>query len=384
MRTKYDFELLDKYCKENGVTLVEDYGNNYLDGNVNIKCRCVYKNCESDFEKKFSNLIKTGSYCKVCIKIVANERRKQFCLKKYGYENITKTDCYKEKVVSKKFNYDLLQEFCKNNNICLSENYENEKLHAHCLIKGKCSNVDCNNFFYKKFYSLINKNSLCKNCIIHNAKEVRKKTNLKTIGVENYFQNTEVKNKIKSTNFKKYGVEHISQHTEVKNKIKTSCLHKYGFSHPSYNKNFQNKIIETNIKKYGVEHLMKNPEYLENMLKKTHKFKDYIMPSGNIVKYQGYENFALDELIINDKMNETDIVTGTKNVPTIFYNDNYDIKRIHFVDIFIPLQNRCIEVKSTWTFAKSNVLNKQKAAKELGYKYEIWVYDKKGKKTCYH
>ena len=57
MRTKYDFELLDKYCKENGVTLVEDYGNNYLDGNVNIKCRCVYKNCESDFEKKFSNLI---------------------------------------------------------------------------------------------------------------------------------------------------------------------------------------------------------------------------------------------------------------------------------------------------------------------------------------
>jgi hypothetical protein len=27
---------------------------------------------------------------------------------------------------------------------------------------------------------------------------------------------------------------------------------------------------------------------------------------------------------------------------------------------------------------------KQKAAKELGYKYEIWVYDKKGNKTCYH
>jgi hypothetical protein len=26
---------------------------------------------------------------------------------------------------------------------------------------------------------------------------------------------------------------------------------------------------------------------------------------------------------------------------------------------------------------------KQKAAKALGYKYEIWVYDKKGNKTCY-
>ena len=26
---------------------------------------------------------------------------------------------------------------------------------------------------------------------------------------------------------------------------------------------------------------------------------------------------------------------------------------------------------------------KQKAAKELGYKYEIWVYDRKRNKTCY-
>jgi hypothetical protein len=47
---------------------------------------------------------------------------------------------------------------------------------------------------------------------------------------------------------------------------------------------------------------MKNPEYLENMLKKSHKFKDYILPSGNVIKYQGYENFALDELIKMKKL----------------------------------------------------------------------------------
>ena len=47
------------------------------------------------------------------------------------------------------------------------------------------------------------------------------------------------------------------------------------------------------------------------------------------------------------------MVTGCKNVPTIWYIDiDIDIdgkKRRHFVDIFIPNQNRCIEVKSTWT-----------------------------------
>jgi hypothetical protein len=44
----------------------------------------------------------------------------------------------------------------------------------------------------------------------------------------------------------------------------------------------------------------------------------------------------------------------------------------------------CIEVKSSWTLQKTNVFLKQNAGKELGYNYEIWVYDCKGNKLeCY-
>ena len=54
----------------------------------------------------------------------------------------------------------------------------------------------------------------------------------------------------------------------------------------------------------------------------------------------------------------------------------------HYVDIFIPNLNKCIEVKSTWTIEKKKdiIFIKQQAAKELGYPYrdEIWVYDRKG------
>ena len=58
-------------------------------------------------------------------------------------------------------------------------------------------------------------------------------------------------------------------------------------------------------------------------------------------------------------------------------------KHRHYVDIFIPSQKRCIEVKSTLTAKKNehNIFLKQNAAKELGYKYEIWVYDKNGNKV---
>jgi hypothetical protein len=383
-RKRYDFERLDKYCTENDVTLLDDYNKIILTKDSLIKGNCVYDNCESPFEKKFCELENTGAYCKICIKKVANKRRKDSCIKKYGFEFSSQCKEVKEKfTISPKYNYKLLEEYCNKNNITLTNHYENENLNAHYLIQGQCSNDNCSNMFKKRFYKLIQKIALCNSCVFKKAKEVRKNTNLAAVGCENYFQNEEIKNKIKKNNLQKYGVEHISQNQEIKQKIKDTCLKKYGVEHPSYDKNVQNKITQTNLNKYGVEHLMKDPNYLENMLKKSHKFKEYIFPSGRIDKIQGYEHFALNELIINEKINESDIITGCKNVPEIWYHDEHTIKRRHFVDIFIPSQNRCIEVKSEWTFTKPNILIKQKAAKNLGYNYEIWVYDKKGNKTCY-
>jgi len=125
---------------------------------------------------------------------------------------------------------------------------------------------------------------------------------------------------------------------------------------------------------------MQNPKFAEEYFKQCFKLKEYIFPSGRIDKIQGYENYALDELIINEKIDESDIISGCKNVPTIWYNDENGKKHRHYVDIFIPSQNRCIEVKSTWTIQKKKdcIFLKQTYAKELGYKYEIWVYDSKG------
>jgi hypothetical protein len=118
----------------------------------------------------------------------------------------------------------------------------------------------------------------------------------------------------------------------------------------------------------------------------AYKLKEYILPSGNIIKCQGYEHFALDELFQNYNINENDIITGCKNVPTIWYNDESGKKHRHYVDIFILSQNKCIEVKSTWTAEKKKdcIFLKQEAAKKMGYTYEIWIYNADGKKIkCY-
>ena len=43
-------------------------------------------------------------------------------------------------------------------------------------------------------------------------------------------------------------------------------------------------------------------------------------------------------------------------------------------------ENLCIEVKSIWTATKKQdcIFLKQQSAKELGYRYEIWVYRENG------
>jgi hypothetical protein len=213
-----------------------------------------------------------------------------------------------------------------------------------------------------------------------------KETTFKKYGCEYGLQSEEIKEKTKATNLKKYGFEYGLQSEEVKEKRRLSNLEKYGFESPLQREDIKKKFRETNLKKYGVEYVMQNPEIMENNVKKSYYLKDYILPSGNIIKIQGYENYALDELLDKENITENDIVTGCKNVPTIWYNDLKGKKHRHFVDIYLPLQNKCIEVKSTWTFEKQKeiVLLKLNAAKELGYFYEIWVYDNTGNKVDFY
>lgn len=104
---------------------------------------------------------------------------------------------------------------------------------------------------------------------------------------------------------------------------------------------------------------------------KTHK--DYILPSGKIIRIQGYENIALDELIKVYK--EDDIITNKREMPKINYNFEDKQKR-YYPDIWIKSINKIIEIKSTWTYKRDLDKNKLKeiATKKLNFDFEFWVY----------
>lgn len=65
-------------------------------------------------------------------------------------------------------------------------------------------------------------------------------------------------------------------------------------------------------------------------------------------------------------------------MPELWYN--YESKnRRYYADIFIPKENKIIEVKSKWTFSvkKEQHYQKRKSCLDNGFNFEFWIFNDK-------
>lgn len=210
--------------------------------------------------------------------------------------------------------------------------------------------------------------------------------------------------KTKNTFVKKYGVEWGTQSEIQKNKSKKAKLEKYGNEYYSgweksaeKNRNKstdeQNKINElrrqTNLERYGVENCFLRFDIRSKAMKSNSEGKDYILPSGKIIKIRGYEDTALSILLEIYQENEilTHNISEEFLLPTFQYINVNLHKSTYYPDIYIPKENRIIEVKSTWWWDGNgqekynsrlqNNLKKRQAVLDKGYNYEVWLFENK-------
>lgn len=355
-RVRYNYAFLQDFCNENDVTLLKDYSNGIVNRDSIIEGKCKSEGCVEQFSNACRTLSRNGYYCDKCMKQIRRIKIEDTNLLKYGVKN-----ALQNKSVKDKQDKTILEKYGVTN-ISHVEKFQKKK------IETSIKNYGVNNPSQAQ--------------IIKTKKVV---TSIKNFGVQYPTQSKEVRDKTKNTCMEKYGCESTLQNNEIKIKIKKTMVDKYGVENPSQFEEFQKKKIETNVLRYGYDHPSKNAEMFEKAMKNAYKLKDYTLPSGNIIKIQGYEHYALDDLL-KDGIIEEDIITGCKNVPEVWYEDETGKKHRHYVDIFIPSQNRCVEVKSTWTAKKKKdcIFLKQQAGKMLGYLYEIWVYNEKGEKLECH
>lgn len=356
MANKLSYSEVFTRLKENGVTLITK---TYINSNQKLDYKCDV--CGEQDSTTMQRYKKRKIWCNIC-----NDG---------SHAKLT------HKIIEARF---------KRRGFLLITPYEGD-MSAYLEYTCKCGNIDKMTFQRFRRYPDYG----CKEC----TKKAYEKLCLEKYGEINPFRSKQVKDKRKETNLEKYGHENTFQVPEFKEKLKKTNLEKYGVEHPMHVEKFKEKQKLTTMKNHGVDNPMKNPKirqkasdtckerYGEDNPMKVDMFyrkannsyakKDYILPSGRILKIQGYENHALDLLL--QKYDETEIEADSKNIPTIKYT--FEGKQCKFhPDIFIPKKNKIIEVKSTYTYGKFKKKNRIKIRETSfqGYKIEYWIFDRRG------
>lgn len=146
--------------------------------------------------------------------------------------------------------------------------------------------------------------------------------------------------------------------------------------HIEHMKNIHNSISHKKRISEIVTNLWKNPEYASKCLHNGFKRKDFKLPSGRIIKLQGYEPQVLEQLL--QTYHEEDILCEVKSINEEIGRIKYifeDSEHTYYPDFYIKSTNTIIEVKSHWTFEKEKEKNlaKEQACKKRGFNFEFKI-----------
>jgi hypothetical protein len=391
---RFDYKLLSEFIVKKQISLSEDYSKIKLTRDTLITGSCC--SCCLETSKNFRRMIEQDNLlCKICTIKNANKTRKITCLEIYGVEHSLQSKNVRQKI----------KDTCMKNHGVKHHMYSEEvkqTIKNTCLTKYGFENpFQSEKVKEKSRNTCIEKFGVPYAAQNEEVKEKNRATCMQNYGVYHPSQSEKIKDKKKNTCMQNYGVEYPSQSEKMRQKSKDTCMQNYGVEYPIQNAEIQQKCIGTWIQNYGVEnpsqseqvkdkkkytcmqnygveYPMQNAEIAEKTMLSGFKYKNYILPSGKIIHYQGYENFAIEHFI-KSGVSEENILNDRISVPEVWYEYEGKMRR-YYVDIFIPNQNLCVEVKSTYTLGakKDQVLIKHEAVKALGYLCEIWVYDNKG------
>jgi len=212
--------------------------------------------------------------------------------------------------------------------------------------------------------------------------------------------------KTKETFKKKYGVEWVTASESYKEKSKQTKIERYGdefwsnskkASKTRIKKSVEEKNIiadkrrKTNKARYGVENLLLLPGNTRKSNKGNASIKNFTMPSGKIIGVRGYEPQALN-ILFEQQYDEQGLILHDNyslpiELPIFEYVNINQHKMKYYPDIYIPAENRIIEIKSQWWWdgngaekyksRLTNNLRKRQAVIDNGYNYEVWIFTNK-------
>jgi hypothetical protein len=386
IQKRYDMDLLQTVVERDNITIdIENIKN--LSSLVRLDFICK---CGNTANKTFRLMYEKGAMCRSCTIILYNERhkaslkantgfeyalqnkdtlqkKKDTCVKRYKVEHATQSDIIKEKTKQTcltRYNCEFVSQV-KN----IREKIKNTWFRNY----GVYNPLQCESIKNKSKETCLRKYGVLSASQSHLIKTKSIQTNLIRYGVTSVMKLQIFKDKRIKTCLERYGVKSVIQYNLfIIKRIKT-CLERYGVKSVLQCESLKNKSKETCLRKYGVEHISQ-----ANIPTKPFKFKIFTFPCGKDIYVQGYEPFALEDLV-KEGYNSEDILTCRSEVPKIWYITPDSKRHRYFVDIYIPKENKMIEVKSDYTYNlhQDKIILKAEECVHQGYVYEIWVYDYK-------
>eukprot|EP00891_Asterochloris_glomerata_P005739 jgi/Astpho2/5739/fgenesh1_pg.00080_%23_13_t len=326
----YDMPRLTKSLKRDGADFLQHDGERFhARSMISYICKCGVQG-----EKKFMNLEQNGALCNDCQKALTGRK-------------ISNT---KSQVTHTLLALTLLQD-----NAALADDFADDRLSVHSIIPFVCS---CGNKHTKRFWMIRKCGALCKAC-----------------------QKPQQLDRVRQCVRERYGVDHVMQFAAFIENRRQKWRQIYGGDTPYVSDMVKLKSQQTCILKYGVPFPAQNPDIFSNMQAGRFALKPFTFTDGTEVRVQGYEPFALS-LLQSQSYSSSEIIVGSsmQQPPTIKWTDEDGKGHVHHVDIFIPSENRMIEVKSWYTYLYDveRIGLKQEAAIAQGYQYDIWIMLKDG------
>ena len=157
-------------------------------------------------------------------------------------------------------------------------------------------------------------------------------------------------------------------------RAKQTSVERFGTDNPSKSDIIKKKIVDTNIERHGVPYAMQHPAFFRKAQQSSYQRRLYKSPFGHQYTILGYEDLYLDEIF--EKYGDITVYAGEdERIPVINYCLNDGVGRKYYPDIFIPSENKIIEIKRIYRFEqeKESVLAKAQAT-SMKFNFEIVVY----------
>ena len=181
-----------------------------------------------------------------------------------------------------------------------------------------------------------------------------------------------------STLMSRYGVTNITHIPGAKEKARATTRELFGADYAIQSEEGQRRYKENSLNKHGVENPTQNPQVFRRILASLYSTHPLTLPSGRIVKYQGYENRSILRQLLTHTEDQIDF-NAELAIP---WTKNSGKRGMYFPDLTIPSERRLIEVKSPYTFERGltdgTLLAKMVGALNAGWEATIEVWAAKG------